>query len=151
MSDSKLTYVEQVNPHYCDILAKISYTQFATFYTNTENDETGTYVKPYTQYNMLHKYCSNMIANKYKIASQYKHSQGKTDGRIFVNEFLGLQRIWNKFRGVLCDGLNVDIDMVNAHPCRLQYICRKNTLICICLDSYIANRAQFPGMTDDLL
>ena len=42
----------------------------------------------------------------------------------------------------MCDELNVDIDMVNAHPCILQYICRQNNIICICLDSYVANRAQ---------
>ena len=29
-----------------------------------------------------------------------------------------------------------------ARPCILQYICRQNNIICICLDSYIANRAQ---------
>ena len=60
-----------------------------------------------------------------------------------MDNFLELhERIWNKFRGVLCDGLNIDIDMVNAHPCILQYICRQNNIICICLDSYIANRTQ---------
>ncbi len=48
-TESKLYFVEQVNPHYCNILAKISYTQFTTFYnSNTEKDETGDSIKPYT-------------------------------------------------------------------------------------------------------
>ena len=72
----------------------------------------------------------------------YKYSHNKTEGRIFVDNFLGLQRIWNKFRGVLCDGLSIDMDMINAHPCILQYICRQNNIVCVCLDNYIANRAQ---------
>ena len=102
MTQSQLTFVEQVNPYYCNILAKISYTQFTTFYNNeNKNEGTGDSIKPYMQYNMLRKYCSNMIANNYKIATTYKYSHNKTDGRIFVDNFLGLQRIWNKFRGVL--------------------------------------------------
>ena len=143
MTQSQLTFVEQVDPHYCNTLAKISYTQFTTFYnTESKNDKTGESIKPYTQYSMLRKYCSNMIANNYKMATTYKYSHNKTDGCIFDDTFLGLQRIWNKFRGVLCDGLNIDIDMVNAHLCILQYICRQNNILCVCLDSYIANRTQ---------
>ena len=91
---------------------------------------------------MLRKYCSAIIANNYKINTIYKYSHNKTEGHIFVDNFLGLQRIWNKFRGVLCDVLSMDMDMINAHPCILQYICRQNNIVCICLDSYIANRAQ---------
>ena len=34
------------------------------------------------------------------------------------------------------------MDIINAHPCILQYICRQNNIVCVCLDSYIANRAQ---------
>ena len=143
MAESQLNFVEQVNPHYCNILSKISYSQFTTFYNDDDEEgKTGECIKPYTQYNMLRKYCSAMIANNYKINTVYKYSHNKTEGRIFVDNFLGLQRIWNKFKGVLCDGLNIDMDMINAHPCILQYICRQNNIVCVCLDSYIANRAQ---------
>ena len=49
MTESQLTFVEQVNPYYCNILAKISYTQFTIFYTNeNEQGETGECIKPYT-------------------------------------------------------------------------------------------------------
>ena len=52
--------------------------------------------------------------------------------------------------GYYVSGLNVDIDMVNAHPCILQYICRQNNILCVCLDSYIANRTHLLSvvMTD---
>ena len=73
MTESQLTFVEKVNPHYCNILSKISYTQFTTFYNNEdEQGETGECIKPYTQYSMLRKYCNAIIANNYKInTSQY--------------------------------------------------------------------------------
>ena len=74
MTESQLAFVEQVNPHYCDILSKISYSQFTTFYNNEdEQGETGELIKPYTLniYKMLRKYCNHgtMIAtaNNYKI------------------------------------------------------------------------------------
>ena len=92
MAEPQLTFVEQVNPHYCNILSKISYTQFTTFYNNEDEQggETGECIKPYTQYSMLRKYCSAIIANNYKINTVYKYSHNKTEGRIFVDNFLGL-------------------------------------------------------------
>ena len=73
MTESHLAFVEQVDPHYCDILSKISYIQFTTFDNNDdEQGETaGECIKPYTQYSMLRKYCSAMIANSYKINTWY--------------------------------------------------------------------------------
>ena len=90
MTESQLAFVEQVNPHYyCNILSHISFSQFTTFYNNEdEQGETGEITKPYTQYNMLRKYCSAMIANNYKINTVYKCSHNTTEGRIFVDNFL---------------------------------------------------------------
>ena len=42
-----------------------------------------------------------MIANNYKINTVYKYSHNKAEGRIFVDNFLGLQRIWSKLRSPL--------------------------------------------------
>tara|TARA_R110000868_G_scaffold411538_1_gene705203 strand:+ start:91 stop:2409 length:2319 start_codon:yes stop_codon:yes gene_type:complete len=137
------TYFDIVNPTYCDILANITISQFKTLCNSveqeTENDEiTDTHLQ---QHSLLVKYCKYMKKNNYYKQQTYKHSKNKTVGRVFV-EGNGLQRIWGMVRGVLCDGLLLDFDMINAHPTILQYICKTNNIMCVNLDGYINNRKQ---------
>ena len=88
MAESQLTFVEQVNPHYCNILSKISYSQFTTFYNKEEEKgETGELIKPYTQYKMLRKYCSTMIANNYKINTVYSLDMPTNETKILQDKY----------------------------------------------------------------
>ena len=43
-------------------------------------------------------------------------------------------------RGVLCDGIISDLDIVNCHPNILSWICKQNDILCPNLDHYIQNR-----------
>jgi hypothetical protein len=140
---TKLAYCEEVDERYCRLLSKLSFKQFCQLDdTNDNTDETGQQSNLATQYKMLINYCNTMLTNDCKMSLDYKFASGKEEGRIFVSQQMGLQRIWNKFRGVLCDSINLDFDMINAHPSILLYICRQNNIQAFALESYVNNRAQ---------
>ena len=135
------TLFDIVNSTYCDILTNITITQFKTLCNSveTENEEiTDTHLQ---QHSLLVKYCKEMKKLNYYKEQIYKHSNNKTEGRVFV-EGNGLQRIWGLIRGVLCDGLLLDFDMICAHHTILQYICKSNNIMCVNLDGYVNNRKQ---------
>jgi len=141
MSNSKMSFIEEVNPEICQKLAKMSFKQFREFYETPENNnETGEIDDIVVQFKMLKFYCNQQIANNYSMEMNYKYANGKNEGRIFVDGKMGLQRIWKKFRGVLCDGLNIDLDMINAHPTILLYLCKLNKIDCDNLENYVNSR-----------
>ena len=57
-----------------------------------------------------------------------------------VSKNPSLQRLYNGFRGILCDGIMVDYDMCNAHPRFLLNLCNKYDLVADKLLYYIKNR-----------
>ena len=52
----------------------------------------------------------------------------------------GIQGIQSDFRGLLMKDTTTDIDMVNAHPTILKYICNQKNILCPNLKEFIANR-----------
>lgn len=134
-------YSEKVNPEICQKLSILSFTKFKEFYAVTE-DEVGNYDSVKVQFNLLKKYCQLQKESNYNLERDYKFSIGNDKGRLFVKD-IGIQRIWNKFRGILCQGIGFDFDMKNAHPTLLSYICKKKKINCFELDSYINNRDKF--------
>ena len=143
------TFVDIVNATECNILSKITFTQFkmlcekVNIMNDVINSEEITTVKNdemYIQYNMLTDYCKDMIINNYKKVQEYKPSDNKNEGRIFLNGKMGLQRIWGVMRGILCNGLMFDYDMKNAHPTILLYLCKINNIMCLPLENYVNNR-----------
>ena len=68
----------------------------------------------------------------------YKFADGKDFGRQFDNS--GLQGMQKCVRGVLCDGLISDLDIVNCHPMILAWMCEINSIDCANLHYYIKNR-----------
>ena len=142
------TFEERVNPTYCNILAKITLEQFKKFYSSAEIDENGDNMEITTQFNLLRNYCADMIKCNYSRISTYKHSGNKTEGRLFLKEKMGLQRIWNKFRGVLSDGITRDLDMISCHPNLLVYLCKQYDITTNRLNIYVNSRKE---ILDNLL
>ena len=130
-----------VNEQYCRVLSKLSVSQFKQLIHNNINDsKTEDIDTDRQQYEQLIKYCNKQLNNKCKLATVYKFVKNKTDGRMFVTDNLGLQRMRGIFRGVLSDGVYWDFDMVNCHPQILLFICKKNNISCRELNYYCTNR-----------
>ena len=62
------------------------------------------------------------------ITRTYTFADGKKFGRQFDHS--GLQGMQKDVRGVLCDGIISDLDIVNCHPNILSWICKQNDIHC---------------------
>ena len=68
----------------------------------------------------------------------YKQIDGK--GRYFACKSLSLQNIDKHIRHLIAKDYYVDIDISNAHPVILSFLCKKYGFRCDSLDVYIKNR-----------
>lgn len=77
------------------------------------------------------------------VTCNYKFSLNDNCGRLYIKEY-GIQRFQHRLRSLFARDYVFDIDMVNAHPSILHYLCKKNTVPCSfsCLESYVLNREQ---------
>lgn len=99
-------------------------------------------------WNKMRNYCENIIKANGTIKRLYKYTGDKSwnsdstgSGRLFaVNG--GVQGLSKIIRGFLLDGITFDIDMVNAHPVILRYLCNKHNIECEQLNYYIENRDE---------
>ena len=153
-STSKPNYIftafETVKQDICDKLATMAFNDFLTFWDPNELNNEGNPETAITQFNIITQYCQEQQKANYNLERKYTYSTNSIKGRIFVDG-IGLQRIYNQFRGCLCDGLYYDLDMIAAHHAILLYICRKKDIPAPILSQYVANRENYLAqlMQDD--
>ena len=70
----------------------------------------------------------------------YKQNDGK--GRFCAVGSMSLQTIPREIRQTICKDYYIDIDMCNAHPIILEWLCKKNGFECKELSNYIQNRDE---------
>ena len=68
----------------------------------------------------------------------YKQNNGR--GRFCAMGSMSLQVIPREIRQTICRDYYIDVDMCNAHPIILQWLCKKNGFECKQLTKYINNR-----------
>lgn len=149
-SASALTYstIERVNADICDKLVNMTYTEYLGMINSVVNpneiDEQGECIWNKQQYKRIVKYVRQAKKNGYKIKQTYSTAFNNDEGRLFVSNEdtnkAGLQNINRFMRGCLSNGIYIDVDMVNAHPTILRYICFKHNIKCDNLTEYINNR-----------
>tara|TARA_R110002096_G_scaffold145506_3_gene303285 strand:+ start:2569 stop:4920 length:2352 start_codon:yes stop_codon:yes gene_type:complete len=136
-------YFEIVNKDVCLKLNQLTFTQFKEELFNDVNttwiNEEGNNIEIEKQYTLLMKYTTELIKNNYEIKKTYTYAKGNNKGRLFV-KYNGIQRLHHKIRGILCNDLYTDFDMINAHPSILLYLCKLNNYPCYSLESYVNNR-----------
>jgi hypothetical protein len=99
-------------------------------------------------------FCDNFVRAKGEIKRLFKFTGGNSwtedatgSGRLF-SDGSGIQGLPKIIRGFLMEGTTTDIDMENAHPRLLLYLCRKHEIEHTNLRLYVENRseilAQFP-------
>jgi hypothetical protein len=92
-----------------------------------------------------------MIADNLKhggAVCEYRYKEGKSCGRITSGR---MQSIPTELRGLLFRNMT-DVDMSNAHPRILEWICRTNNIACPQLSAFIADRdgvyAHYPSRAE---
>ena len=89
-------------------------------------------------FSVLQHFCKTNLKTNGVTKRIYSYSN-QVDGRLFSGG--SIQGLPCKIRGLLMrHGLATDIDMSNAHPVILRYICKKHNIPCPHLDFYIQNR-----------
>lgn len=80
------------------------------------------------------------------VEKTYQFGVGKTFGRMASNS---LQNIVREIRGFVCTAgesnsiiLTTDVDMTNAHPTILLWVCKNNGIACDVLEDFVANRGK---------
>lgn len=87
---------------------------------------------------ILKSLCVEIVkGGKHGVTRDYKFCAPKKFGRRFSN---GIQNVWAGFRATLLKPCTTDIDMKNAHPTILRWVCAKNNISCEKLTYYINHR-----------
>lgn len=83
--------------------------------------------------------CAQVTSWPYGIydVSYVEHSLGH--GRLIPQQLCFIL-MSKKLRATLIDDLYLDIDMVNAHPTILRYLCERLNITCVYLSEYVSNR-----------
>jgi len=100
------------------------------------------------KYSFIKQFCKTHIKTKGETCRVYSHTLNTPKGiggRLFCGG--SAQGISNKYRGVLFNGITTDVDMKNAHPVILRWICKKHNIPCPHLSYYVENRDQIINNT----
>ena len=134
--DPPSTVTEYVDVQRAKRCVQMKFEAFALLFEDVEHADL------LVMYNAMVQYCIKMIRNKGSAQFDYKHSEGKNYGRLFGH---GISTMPRDIRGFLCTNdeggvVVTDVDMANAHPTILHWICVKNDIACETLEMYVKQR-----------
>ena len=101
-------------------------------------------------YKTMKTICKQHLKSKGQCTRWYAHSSKSNNtvgGRLFCGN--SIQNLCANFRGLICDKFTTDIDMKNAHPNILRYLCNINDIACSSLKYYNNNRDNILNDFDD--
>ena len=127
---------ETLNLDIADKLANLNFSKFKDIFDSSTSKRHDDYDLK-KEYSVMKNYCSNLINGCNK--TTYKYSDNKTIGRLFAKG-PSMQKLYNGFRGALCEGYMLDIDICNAHPVFLINLCKQHNIKYNYLNDYINNR-----------
>jgi len=136
--------IEKSNIDVARKLNALTLAQYSLLYKKCSNkrDEEGRETDMKSEFTKLKNYCKDVIASKGELKVNYGFTEGKDFGRL-QSKSSSVQRIFNGFRGLLCDGLTYDLDMKNAHPNILRNLCELHEIECPYLEDYINHRDEW--------
>ena len=96
------------------------------------------------QYNIMKEYCRTNIKTRCETKRIYSYTLTtplEVGGRLYSGS--SIQGLSVKIRGFLFNNIATDIDMKNAHPTILEYLCHKHNIKCPNLADYNKNRERY--------
>lgn len=94
------------------------------------------------EYKKLKNYTKSIIKSNNNHKVNYQYVKGKDDFGRLQSVDPSLQRLYNGFRGILCNNITIDLDMSNCHPNILLNLCSKHNIKCDYVKQYIYNREE---------
>ena len=140
-----MEFVERYDLDKIQYLNSLSFTQAKQILGKCKNDD-----ERRVKFEQIGRLCSGVIKNRGMMIRQYAYSLStplESGGRLFCGS--SIQGLPKSIRGFLIGDITTDIDIVNAHPVILLYICKKHNIHCAELEHYVLNRASVLSKFDD--
>jgi hypothetical protein len=140
--------IEKIPLQRLQFLSTVSFSDFKTAglcKTDAKNDDDRK-----QNYNYVMSYVKGLIKAKGEMKRAYTYTDStplEVGGRLYCG--LSIQGVSSKIRGFLLHGETTDIDMKNAHPVILRYICKLHNFPCPNLEYYINNRDEILSRFDE--
>ena len=129
---------ERIDLDRINYLNKMTYSEFKKVCSKSCKNEAERKIK----YEMMKKFCEINIKAKGEVRRLYAYTEKtpiEVGGRLYCgNSIQGLSR---KIRGFLCKG-TTDIDMKNAHPTIIQWLCKLHGIATPMLNFYVEHRDE---------
>jgi len=128
--------IERLPLREINFLNEMELKTFKLFSTNCKNED-----ERKQKFDLMKSFCYANIKTRGEIKRVYSYTQTTpliVGGRLYCGN--SIQGLPKDIRGLLLRGITTDIDMKNAHPVILKYICDKNKILCPYLTYYIRNR-----------
>lgn len=130
-----MEFTERVELKRIAFLKTLNITDIKSLCPHLKND-----TMRHKQLDLLKSFCETNIKTKGVTKRIYKYSEDTVQsfgGRLYSSG--GVQGLPKKFRGFLMKH-TTDIDMKNAHPTILKYLCKQNNIRCPMLSEYVSDR-----------
>jgi hypothetical protein len=138
--------IERVNPIQVQYLKTWSFKDFLPYCKQScKNDD-----ERRKLYDKMMSFCESHIRTGCEIKRLYRYTlqtNFENGGRLFCGN--SIQGLPKHIRGFLCNGIMSDIDMVNAHPTILLYLCNLHSIHAPNLEYYIQHREEILIQFDD--
>ena len=140
--------IEKIPLNRLEYLSTLTFADFKSlglFKTSSKNDDDRK-----QNYNYLMSYCQGLIKAKGQMKRAYTFTDPtplEVGGRMYCG--LSIQGVSSKIRGFLLEGGTTDIDMKNAHPVILRYLCQIHNFDCPELEYYINHRDEILSRFDE--
>jgi hypothetical protein len=128
--------IERLPLREINFLNEMDLKTFKLFSTNCKNED-----ERKQKFDLMKDYCYANIKTRGEVKRVYSYTQTTpliVGGRLYCGN--SIQGLPKDIRGLLLREISTDIDMKNAHPVILKYICDKNKILCPYLTYYIRNR-----------
>ena len=116
----------------------MDYTTFKMYSKSCKNDQDRK-----IKFDIMKSFCKAHLKTRGEIKRIYAFTEKtplEVGGRLYCGS--SIQGVQKDIRGFLMDGITTDIDMRNAHPVILQYICSLHNIHCPNLTFYNNNREK---------
>lgn len=133
--------IEKVNLDIAKKLNLLTYSQFTELFNKSTTKRHDDYDLR-SEYTKIKNYAKEICKSNNNLKVEYGFVENKDFGRL-QSKTPSIQRLYNGFRGILCDGMTYDLDMNNCHPHIIMNLCKKHKIPCYNIQKYIENREPY--------
>ena len=136
----KMELIERIPIVKVEYLKTLSFNEFKPYCKSSVKNEEDRR----KQFNIMKHFCDVNIKTRGETTRIYSYTISTpldVGGRLYCGN--SVQGLSSKLRGFLLGDTTTDIDMKNAHPTILKYLCKLHNIKCPMLSDYIENRDKY--------